>query len=153
MREANYDELSLELSQLAVETMAEIGSLVNQLGFVPNRENNKVSEIFNQTQEKAEAMGLESSVVIDLTTGWDLSDEKQRDAAEALIDVEKPALVVGRPRSSALSQLWAMTRAHKGCDHVAYTKLLTEAMVHLRFCVKIYKKQQQMGRLFLHEHP
>ena len=30
---------------------------------------------------------------------------------------------------------------------------LEEARNHLRFCMRLYKKQADAGRLFLHEHP
>ena len=38
-------------------------------------------------------------------------------------------------------------------DKAKVAEIIREGRVHLRFMIKIYKKQMAKGRYFVHEHP
>ena len=80
--------------------------------------------------------------------GWDFEIKEMREKAEKYIEEEKPLLLIGSPMFTAFSQLQRMGAR----DHHSAEKM-RKAVNHMKFVTKMYEKQMQAGRLFLHEHP
>ena len=121
-----------------------------------------VSEIWSAPRVTAMARrrakyGLDAGVALDLTTEdaqgrrWDFDDADTRDRAEALLDEQRPLLLIGSPMCTAFSRLLRISAAKR--DPKVVAELREKAMVHLRFACKLYLKQIQRGCYFLHEHP
>ena len=85
---------------------------------------------------------------MDLTTGWDFNKEEDRLRAEKLIDEQEPLVLIGSPPCVAFSQLQSLIP-----DSQRKAKQLAEGIRHMEFMAKLYKKQVEAGRLFLHENP
>ena len=109
-----------------------------------------VAEVYSPRRmtEQARKFGLQVGEAMDLTTGWDFGKEEDRARAEMYLDEKKPRLLIGSPRCAMFSKLqnltpWTPKRR----------KMWDEAKEHIRFVVKLYKKQMRGGRLFLHEQP
>ena len=82
---------------------------------------------------------------------WDFDDDEKQDEALALIDEVKPLFLVGSPMCTAFST-WQRLCAHRR-DPQAVQEQLDRAIKHMRFVCKVYKRQIDEGRYFLHEHP
>ena len=52
---------------------------------------------------------------------------------------------------TAFSRLLALSEAKR--DPVVVARLYAQAMVHLEFVCRLYRKQRERGLYFLHEHP
>ena len=85
---------------------------------------------------------------MDLTTGWDFKLEEHRQRAEKYVDEEKPLVLIGSPPCVAFSQLQTLIP-----DSDRKASQLAEGMRHMEFVVKLYRKQVEGGRIFLHEQP
>ena len=85
---------------------------------------------------------------MDLTTGWDFTKEADRTQAEEYLDKEKPLVLIGSPPCTAFSQLQALIP-----DSQRKERQLAEGIQHMRFMCRLYRKQVDAGRLFLHENP
>ena len=70
--------------------------------------------------------------------------------AEALLDEQGPALIVGSPMCTAHSP-WQ--RINTVRHPMAYKRKKQQSRRHLEFVCKIYKMQYDKGLLLLHEHP
>ena len=83
---------------------------------------------------------------MDLTTGWDSNIVEHRDLADMYVEQRKPLVLIGSPPCVAFSQLQTMIpdSDRKACQ-------LKEGMQHMEFVVKLYNKQLEGGRIFLHE--
>ena len=98
--------------------------------------------------QEAAKHGLEVGDAMDLTTGWDFNLESHRRKAEAYVDEQKPLMLIGSPPCVAFSQLQALIP-----DSQRKARQLAEGIRHMEFVAKLYKKQIEAGRLFLHEQP
>ena len=85
---------------------------------------------------------------MDLTTGWDFNRESDRRREEEYVDKEEPLVIIGSPPCVAFSQLQALFQ-----DSERKARQLEEGIRHMQFMVKLYKKQVDAGRLFVHENP
>ena len=109
-----------------------------------------VSEVFSPPRVGKEALkfGLEVGDAMDLTTGWDFNKEEDRTKAEELIEQQKPLVLIGSPPCVAFSQLQTMIP-----DSDRKRRQLAEGIRHMEFMAKLYRKQVEGGRVFLHENP
>ena len=64
---------------------------------------------------------------------------------------EKPLLLVGSPMCTAFSTWQRINNLIR--DPMVVKNEMRDALVHLRFCVDLYREQMRHGRYFLHEHP
>ena len=107
-------------------------------------------EIFSPPRVTAEASkyGMSVGDAMDLTTGWDFNIAEHQDLAERYVDQRKPPVLIGSPPCVAFSQLQTMIpdSDRKSCQ-------LKEGMQHMEFMVRLYRKQLEGGRIFLHENP
>ena len=85
---------------------------------------------------------------MDLTTGWDFNIESHRSEAERYIDENKPLVVIGSPPCTPFSQLQAFSPASENKE-----RKWREGVRHMEFVVKLYRKQLEAGRIFVHENP
>merc|ERR1712138_180337 len=85
---------------------------------------------------------------MDLTTGWDFNLESHRKLAEEYIDKHLPLVVIGSPPCTPFSQLQAFSP-----DSKSKAAKWREGVRHMEFVVKLYRKQLDAGRVFLHENP
>ena len=102
-------------------------------------------------------LGISAGFALDLTENnqrgepWDFDDENKQDEAMDLIDETKPLFIVGSPMCTAFST-WQRINAHRR-DPVKMKEQYDKAVKHLRFVCRVYRKQLDEGRYFLHEHP
>ena len=97
---------------------------------------------------RASAFDLMQGMAMDLRTGFDFNMEQDRVRARAIIDEEKPWLIVGSPMCAAFSPLMALNPKTDKVKHA-----MVQGVKHLFFVGEIYKTQISRGRFFLHEHP
>ena len=64
---------------------------------------------------------------------------------------EKPALLIGSPMCTAFSS-WQRIN-DKIRDPAVCAREKERALVHLNFCIDLYREQHKHGRYFVHEHP
>ena len=109
-----------------------------------------VSEVFSPPRVGKEALkfGLEAGDAMDLTTGLDLNKEEDRIKAEKRLDEQKPLVLIGSPPCVAFSQLQTLIP-----DSKRKARQLAERIMHLEFMAKLFKKQVDGGRVFLHQNP
>ena len=120
-----------------------------------------VSEIYSPPRVTAAAarlkgLKIDPGVALDLTTTdeygrpWDFSKKEVQDRAEKLLDEQGPDLIVGSPMCTAHSPWQRINRVR---NPMAYKRKKQESRRHLEFVCKIYRRQVEKGKLFLHEHP
>ena len=85
---------------------------------------------------------------MDLTTGWDFTIERHREAARQYLKKAKPALLIGSPMCKMFSSLQNLTK--KTWNEERQSEYV-EAVEHIRFVVSLYKEQVNEGMLLLHE--
>ena len=85
---------------------------------------------------------------MDLTTGWDFNRPSHRRAAERYVDQKKPLVIIGSPPCTPFSQLQAFSPASENKE-----RKWREGVRHMEFVVKLYRKQLEAGRIFIHENP
>eukprot|EP00973_Karenia_brevis_P017438 2393230-Karenia_brevis.AAC.1 len=109
-----------------------------------------IAEVYSPARVTKEArkFGLKPGEAMDLTTGWDFRKVGDREKAERYVDEAKPRILIGSPMCTAFSTLqnlspWTQNKMDKWI----------EAREHIKFVVKLYRKQIEGGRMFLHEHP
>ena len=109
-----------------------------------------VTEVFSPPRVtiQAKKFGLEVGDAWDLTTGWDFNNPSHRAAAERYVEEKKPLVIIGSPPCTPFSQLQTLNKNAAGRD-----QKWREGVEHMRFVVKLYRKQVEAGRVFLHEHP
>ncbi len=109
-----------------------------------------VSELFGPGRftSRSSAFDLMPGTAMDFRTGFDFNMEHDRVRARAIIDEEKPWLIVGSPMCAAFSPLVALNLE---TDNVR--QAMVQGVQHLFFVCEIYKTQLSSGRFFLHEHP
>ena len=83
---------------------------------------------------------------------WQTNDKRKRhrEAAGEYVRKVKPKLVIGSPGCTMFRSLQNMNKKYWSPEKkVKYM----EAVEHIKFVVKLYRKQAEGGRWFLHEHP
>ena len=95
-------------------------------------------------------MGLKPGESMDLTTGWDFTLERHRQAAIDYVNKVKPRLVIGSPMCTMFSALQHLSKNER---RPGWEDKFAEAKRHIEFVVELYEIQWRAGRLFLHEHP
>ena len=121
-----------------------------------------VSEIYSPPRVTKYAkllpsLGIAPGFAIDLTTcnekgePWDLDSIEKQKEAERLIDQTKPMVLVGSPMCTAYCAWQRINALRRDPKLVAQEK--AKADMHLEFVCRMYKKQIEAGRYFLHEHP
>ena len=94
---------------------------------------------------------------LDLTTTdsdgrrWDFDEKAMRERAMKRATDEKPLSLIGSPMCTAFSS-WQRINTTLG-DKYAVEAKKKRAVMHLEFCVELYREQLKHGRYFLHEHP
>ena len=95
---------------------------------------------------------------LDLTTvdpedgrPWDFDDAGKRAKAMERVKREQPVLLVGSPMCTAFSSWQRVNNCIR--DPTVVAREMERAMVHLTFCMELYKEQMKHGRYFVHEHP
>ena len=82
---------------------------------------------------------------------WDFNIPEMRDEAERRLDHQKPMLLIGTPMRTAFSKIQNLNKARR--DPAVVKAEYEKALVHLRWCCRLYQKQIDRGVSFLHEHP
>ena len=85
---------------------------------------------------------------MDLTTGWDFNREDHRLKAEQYIDEHRPLAVIGSPPCTPFSLLQTLSPPSE-----AKQAKWQEGVRHMEFVVRLYRKQVEAGRVFVHENP
>ena len=94
---------------------------------------------------------------LDLTTPdgdglpWDFDMKVMRDRAMQKLKDEKPMLLIGSPMCTAFSTWQRINNCIRYPFTVAAEK--KRAIMHLEFCMDLYREQLKHGRYFVHEHP
>ena len=118
-----------------------------------------VSEIYPPPRVKALAhrLGLRKGFALDLTVidpedgmPWDFGRPEKRQKAYRMVQEEKPMLLIGSPMCTAFSNLQKFNRRKNPAMH---QRMLDYAVMHISFCISLYRLQMAEGRYFLHEHP
>ena len=109
-----------------------------------------VCEVFSPPRVGKEAakFGMEAGDAMDLTTGWDFNIPEHRRKAEEYIDKVKPLVLIGSPPCVAFSQLQTLIP-----DSQRKANQLAEGIRHMEFMIRLYRKQIEAGRVFIHENP
>ena len=150
--------ISSILKDSADSDLQEIMQLLKEFGCASRR--NDVSEIYSPPRVIAMAarMGLRPGFALDLTVidpddglPWDFDNPKKRAKAMAKVREEEPTLLIGSPMCRAFSNLQTMNFGRM--DRAKVQELLAHGIMHLRFCISLYREQMRGGRYFLHEHP
>ena len=161
---------NVEEREQARQRQREIMSIVDSLGgssrtFRRERARSTraiISELYSPPRISALArelpkFGIAPGLALDLTTcnsegePWDFSKSRMRDEAERLLDEQKPVLLVGTPMCTAFSTWQFINNTKRDPNIVAREK--AAGRMHLAWVCKMYLKQIQAGRFFLHEHP
>ena len=94
---------------------------------------------------------------LDLTTNdadgaaWDFDNLEMRQRALDRVRREKPLLLVGSPMCTAFPTWQYINQSRRDPAIVEAEK--RRAVMHLEFCIELYREQLRNGRYFLHEHP
>ena len=69
-----------------------------------------VSEVYSPGRftDECNSLGLEPGTAFDLRTGWDFTRKAHREAADRLLDIKQPWLLIGSPICGPFSQLQAL---------------------------------------------
>jgi len=118
-----------------------------------------VMEIYSPKRftEAAARYRLRPGVAVDLVeqkpdgSYWDLTKSEDVKEVERNVDEDKPELLTGSPPCHMFSQLQNI-HWHKLNPEVR-EKRMKEALHHLHVSCKMYRKQYNSGRWFLHEAP
>ena len=82
---------------------------------------------------------------------WDFDEKAMRYRALDRVRREQPMFLVGSPMCTAFSTWQRMN--NKTMNLVTVAAELQRAVMHIEFCVTLYREQLTDGRYFLHEHP
>jgi hypothetical protein len=121
-----------------------------------------VSEIYSPPRVTAATKLLPELRIIpgfalDLTTAdtdgllWDFDSKVMRDRAMKKLKEERPLLLIGSPMCTAFSTWQRINNLIR--DPVTVNAEKKRAIVHLEFCMELYREQIRHGRFFVHEHP
>ena len=83
---------------------------------------------------------------------WDFSKPSDQREAIALIEADNPDWIVGSPPCTPFSPLNVGLNFPK-MNKAEVKRRVDEGLIHLKFVCRLYKRQIQRGKFFLHEHP
>ena len=98
--------------------------------------------------KEAKKYGLSAGLAMDLLTGYDFNKPEDRKRAEQHLDQDHPLLVVGSPMCTMFSTLQALTRWTPVKE-----EMYQQSVAHMEWTCRLYEKQIEAGRIFLHEQP
>ena len=109
-----------------------------------------VCEVFSPPRVGLEAakFGLKVGDAFDLTTGWDFNIPEHRREAEERVDRDKPLVLIGSPPCVAFSPLQTLNP-----NNERKAMQFAEGIRHMECVAKLYRKQIEGDRVFLHENP
>ena len=119
----------------------------------------EIAEVFSPPRitEAGRRKGCLSGIAFHLRTqdkdgnAWDLSKPEVQEKAEELVDLLQPELIVGCPPRGPFSALQCLN--HPKMTEQQVQDRMKDAVAHVEFCVKLYRKQISRRKFFLHEHP
>ena len=82
---------------------------------------------------------------------WDFDRIDKQERAMLLVKRVRPMFLVGSPVCKAWSSWQALNEAKGNSDLLQRER--ARSLIHLQFCIELYKEQMNNGRFFLHEHP
>ena len=82
---------------------------------------------------------------------WDFNITAKRNKARAIVQRERPLLLIGSPMCAAFSHLQRTNFAKLNKEQS--DKIMQHGRKHLEFSMELYKEEQTHGLYFLHEHP
>ena len=90
----------------------------------------------------------------DLRDGYDLSDETTKAMVVKRITSTEPTLVIGTPPCSAFSRIQHLNlHIHGEAWRQRFEEDKAKAVLHFKFCIKLFKLQKARGAYFFMEHP
>ena len=159
-----------EVREQVNEANVEILNVIRQLGIggkAYRRERKAgikaiISEIYSPPRVTRYAkllpsLGIGPGFALDLTTvndkgePWDFDTKEKQEEAERLLEETQPTILVGSPMCTAYCA-WQRLNKHRR-DPAVVEEEKAKADAHLKFVCRLYLKQVQAGRYFLHEHP
>ena len=119
-----------------------------------------VSEVYSppRVTAMAEKLGLDAgwalvfNVADDDRMASDFSNQAKRDKALQKIRADKPFMLSTSPMCWPFSALQGFFNYPK-MNHAEVKRKLSEAMLHVQFCMQLCHEQHANGRLFVFEHP
>ena len=132
--------------------------LLNRCDLQPVLKSMGLGGIVNMANSSKRNLNVKGLKAIDLRKTrpdgqyWDLSLKIHRRETLRLIDTEQPDWVIVGPPCTQFSSLnnWLN---HKKMGREKLDRHMKEAIGHLRFACRLYKRQLARGRWLLHEHP
>ena len=119
-----------------------------------------VSEIYSPPRVTGLAgkMGLDPGMALDLSVvdpddgkPWDFNDASKRKKALHIMFTRRSLLLIGSPMCSSFSSIQNLNWGRMTPEEIH--KVKEYGMKHLRFALRLYELQMEMGVYFLHEHP
>ena len=92
---------------------------------------------------ESKKFGLKPGEAWDLTNGWDFTRKDHQDKAEEYLERKKPPVLIGSPPCTPFSQLQSLNPVTDKSK-----RKLKEGVEHMKFMVRLYKKQVEQGRVF-----
>ena len=114
--------------------------------------------IMKEANGPRRALNIEGLAALDIRTfkpdgsPWDFNRRSDRNLARSLIDERQPTWIIGSPPCTSFS-IWNQNLNFKNMPKEKVRELIAEGRKHLSFVTSLYRKQLQLGRHFLHEHP
>ena len=85
---------------------------------------------------------------MDFTTGWGFNKEEDCKRAESYMDEHEPLVLTGSPPCVASSKLQSLSPESEN-----KAAKLAEGIRHMKFMARLYKRQADTARIFIHENP
>ena len=117
-----------------------------------------VTEIFSpeRVASVCKEFGLQPRMSMDIKSGYDFDNKKDRDRCWEAIERDKPSMIIGSPPCTLFSKLQELNKFMYKDDHMWMLKFqerMEHAKRYVEFCAKVYQYQIDNNRYFLHEHP
>ena len=117
-----------------------------------------VTEIFSPERLEAvcKEFGLKPGISMDIKSGYDFDNKKDRDRCWEAIERDKPTMVIGSPPCTLLSKLQELNKfmyTDKRMWMLKFQERMEQAKRYVEFCAKVYQYQIDNNRYVLHEHP
>jgi hypothetical protein len=93
---------------------------------------------------------------MDMKSGYDFGNKKDRDRSWEAIERDKPSMVIGSPPCRLFSKLQELNKFMYKDNRMWMLKFqerIEQAKRYVEFCAKVYQYQIDNNRYFLHEHP
>ena len=157
------EDVDLLLDTLVAHGVSKIDAANACLSMTKRIKNTSFYEIYGRGELSAEArrsrrnLNLSGLRVVDLRTckpdgtPWDLSRADRRQECLQLIQAEDPDWIFVGPPCTQFSS-WQNLN-HSKMDPNRVKKLVKDARRHLKLACRLYRRQIDAGKFFLHEHP